>query len=117
MRCARVMAPCTRIDYRAADLHVAIGFVVEVDPKPHIPVIDGATGTLSAVGQIAQVCLGSVRPPADVTDPHPRLARAPDNGDSCAIGRIISFEPPSSKSFPDNIDNDFSFQHPPTTQS
>ncbi len=28
---------------------------------------------------------------------------------SCAIGRVIDFEPPSGKSFPDSIDNDFSF--------
>jgi hypothetical protein len=29
-------------------------------------------------------------------------------GDECAIGRITHFEPPSSKSFPANLDNDFS---------
>jgi len=31
------------------------------------------------------------------------------NGDECAIGHITHFEPPSDKSFPANIDNDFSF--------
>jgi hypothetical protein len=29
-------------------------------------------------------------------------------GDECAIGRITHFEPPSEKSFPANLDNDFS---------
>ena len=29
-------------------------------------------------------------------------------GDECAIGHITHFEPPSSKSFPANLDNDFS---------
>ena len=31
-----------------------------------------------------------------------------DGSDQCAIGHITHFEPPSDKSFPDNIDNDFS---------
>src|SRR5947209_18302999 len=31
-----------------------------------------------------------------------------DGNDQCAIGRITHFEPPSEKSFPDSIDNDFS---------
>ena len=55
------------------------------------------------------VCLGHVEPSADAGGGKPRLARSRDPGTSCAIGRIASFEPPSSKSFPDTIDNDFSF--------
>src|SRR4051812_3821683 len=54
------------------------------------------------------VCLGSVHPES----PAPGkawLVRSHDPGTSCAIGRIVSFEPPSGKSFPDSIDNDFSF--------
>jgi hypothetical protein len=54
------------------------------------------------------VCLGSVHPGTGA-DSEPRLVRSADPGPSCALGRIVSFEPPSSKSFPDNIDNDFSF--------
>jgi hypothetical protein len=54
------------------------------------------------------VCLGSVEP-GKGADGKPRLVRSEDEGTSCAIGRILSFEPPSSKSFPDTIDNDFSF--------
>jgi hypothetical protein len=54
------------------------------------------------------ICLGSVTPSNDPGGT-PRLVQSADPGSSCAIGRIISFEPPSSKSFPDNIDNDFSF--------
>ena len=54
------------------------------------------------------VCLGSVHPGTG-SDGKPRLVRTEETGTSCAIGRILSFEPPSSKSFPDNIDNDFSF--------
>jgi hypothetical protein len=54
------------------------------------------------------VCLGSVHPGTG-PDGKPRLVGSNDPGTSCAIGRIVSFEPPSSKSFPDNIDNDFSF--------
>jgi len=30
-------------------------------------------------------------------------------GDRCAVGQIVGFEPPSDKNFPENIDNDFSF--------
>jgi Quinohemoprotein amine dehydrogenase, alpha subunit domain III len=54
------------------------------------------------------VCLGTVSPGTG-PDGKPRLIRSEDTGTSCAIGRILSFEPPSSKSFPDTIDNDFSF--------
>jgi hypothetical protein len=54
------------------------------------------------------VCLGSVSPGTG-PDGKPCLVRSEDPGISCAIGRILSFEPPSSKSFPDTIDNDFSF--------
>lgn len=54
------------------------------------------------------VCLGSVHPGA-AADGTPRLVRSDEEGTSCAIGRIVSFEPPSSKSFPDSVDNDFSF--------
>jgi hypothetical protein len=54
------------------------------------------------------ICLGSVTPGTD-SGGKPRLVRMEDAATSCAIGRIASFEPPSSKSFPDSIDNDFSF--------
>lgn len=53
------------------------------------------------------VCLGSLTP--GTAGAKPRLTLAPDGEVSCALGRIVSFEPPSEKSFPDNIDNDFSF--------
>lgn len=54
------------------------------------------------------VCLGSLTP--GTAGAKPRLILAPEGGQvSCAVGRIVSFEPPSEKSFPDNIDNDFSF--------
>ena len=54
------------------------------------------------------VCLGSVHPGVPAPG-KPRLVRSDDPGMICAIGRIVSFEPPSGKSFPDTIDNDFSF--------
>ncbi len=54
------------------------------------------------------VCNGSVHA-GTASDGTPRLVRSADPGTSCAIGRVMSFEPPSSKSFPDTIDNDFSF--------
>jgi hypothetical protein len=53
------------------------------------------------------VCLGSLRPGS--VGGKPKLVKSSETGSSCAIGRIMSFEPPSSKSFPDTIDNDFSF--------
>ena len=53
------------------------------------------------------VCLGSAHP--DPTGVQHRLLASTDAGDICAIGRVMSFEPPSGKSFPDSIDNDFSF--------
>jgi hypothetical protein len=53
------------------------------------------------------VCLGSAHP--DPAGLQHRLLASADAGDICAIGRVMSFEPPSSKSFPDSIDNDFSF--------
>jgi len=54
------------------------------------------------------VCCGTLHAGTD-GDGTPRLQRSADAGNSCAIGRVVSFEPPSSKSFPDTIDNDFSF--------
>lgn len=53
------------------------------------------------------VCLGSVQP--QVVAGVPRLTSSGERATSCAIGRIVSFEPPSSKSGFDAIDNDFSF--------
>lgn len=53
------------------------------------------------------VCLGSVRP--GKKNGKPKLIHSPDAELVCAIGRIVSFEPPSSKSGFDTIDNDFSF--------
>lgn len=57
------------------------------------------------------VCLGSVEPGTKPSGAgtKPSLVQSDAASASCAIGRIVSFEPPSSKSFPDNIDNDFSF--------
>ncbi len=54
------------------------------------------------------VCCGTLHS-GTTADGTPRLLRSADGGTSCAIGRVMSFEPPSSKSFPDTIDNDFSF--------
>jgi hypothetical protein len=54
------------------------------------------------------VCMGSVHH-GTTQDGTPRLIRSAESGTTCAIGRVMSFEPPSSKSFPDSIDNDFSF--------
>ena len=54
------------------------------------------------------VCMGSVHAGV-AADGVPRLVRSADPGTICAIGRVVSFEPPSTKSFPDTIDNDFSF--------
>ena len=53
------------------------------------------------------VCLGNAYPGS--VNGKPQLLRSSVGGTSFAVGRVMSFEPPSSKSFPDNIDNDFSF--------
>jgi hypothetical protein len=53
------------------------------------------------------VCCGTLRP--GTYNDSPRLMPSAEPGSSCAIGRVVSFEPPSSKHGFESIDNDFSF--------
>jgi len=80
-----------------------------VQPADYVDPIPRTNNAFEIIGAILDTALGGWFPDAILGCDYLLGGKLVClGGDECAIGRITHFEPPSEKSFPANLDNDFS---------